>query len=103
DPRARRPRAPGPRELTMPVRNLIQADRAAPILPPEIAAEIADGRLRDPFRWLGLRPTERGLRIVAFDPGAETGALTTLEGEHVVTLAKVHSGGVFAARIEDRE
>ncbi len=87
----------------MPVRTLTAAEKAAPIVPPEIAAEIADGRVRDPFGWLGLHQTERGLRIVAFDPGATEAVITTTDGDHVATLEKIHSGGVFAALIEDRD
>src|SRR5690625_2670966 len=87
----------------MPVRIPRETSRTAPILPPEIAAEIAEGRLRDPFQWLGLHETERGVCIVAFDPGAETARLVTPDHELVATLQKLHSGGVFETLIENRE
>lgn len=87
----------------MPVRTLTAAERAAPVLPPEVAAEIAEGRLRDPFRWLGLHDTERGLRLVAFDPGAEEAAVVTPGGQRIARLDKVHSAGVFAALLEEHD
>ena len=87
----------------MPVRTLTAAELAEPLLPPEIVDGIAEGRLRDPFRWLGLRETERGLRMVAFDPGAAEAELTDADGARVATLQRIHPAGVFAALLADRD
>jgi hypothetical protein len=74
-----------------------------PILPPHICEAIAVGRLGDPFAWLGLRATDKGLRIACFDPGASHAWIVNAEGGKVVALERVHPAGVFAALLPHRK
>jgi len=76
---------------------------AAPVLPAAICNAIAEGRLADPFGWLGLHAGDGGLLAVAFDPGAERAWITTADGVRVAELERVHSAGVFAARVKRRK
>ncbi|HUF57485.1 MAG TPA: 1,4-alpha-glucan branching protein GlgB [Thermohalobaculum sp.] len=87
----------------MPVRSKKPAGEAGPLLPPDVVEAIADGRMGDPFRWLGMRETERGLRVVAFDPGAAEARVTDAKGKEVAELEKVHEGGVFAGLMPRRK
>ncbi len=72
------------------------------IAPPEILAAIAEGRLHDPFAWLGMKEVEGGLRVIAFDPGAAQAFVTDPAGDVVAELEKLHSGGVFGALLPGR-
>ena len=77
--------------------------QAPPLLPAEICEAIAQGRLDDPFGWLGLQETEGGLRIACFDPGASEARITDAKGKTVAKLARVHPAGLFAARLARRK
>ncbi|WP_306120112.1 MULTISPECIES: 1,4-alpha-glucan branching protein GlgB [unclassified Roseitalea] len=72
------------------------------MLEPAVAQAIAEGRLGDPFAWLGMHETPQGLRVVAFDPGAETASVRDARGRRVATLARVHEAGVFAGHLPRR-
>ncbi|MEX2615126.1 MAG: 1,4-alpha-glucan branching protein GlgB [Alphaproteobacteria bacterium] len=74
-----------------------------PVLSEDICRAIAEGRLDDPFTWLGLHETPAGLRAVCFDPGAAEARLTDADGTTVANLERVHPAGVFAALLKRRK
>ncbi len=71
---------------------------AKPLIDPETAKAIAEGRHGDPFAVLGLHRRGSKWVVVAFDPGAE--AMTVLTPEPVEAVAVVP--GVFAAVLPGR-
>jgi len=75
----------------------------APILPADVCHAVVGGRLADPFAWLGLHETPDGLRVVAFDPGAEQAWIADADGKRIAALERVHPAGVFAARLARRK
>jgi len=81
-----------------------KADEAADMLvPPHICEAIAVGRLSDPFAWLGLHQTDKGFRIVCFDPGASEASIADAKGRKLAALERIHPAGVFAARLTQRK
>ncbi|MGF1624758.1 MAG: 1,4-alpha-glucan branching protein GlgB [Alphaproteobacteria bacterium] len=86
----------------MPVPSKQAAAERAPILPPDVCQAICEGRLDDPFRWFGMHETPQGLRVVAFDPGAEGANVVDEKGRLVAALDRVHEDGVFAGHMPRR-
>ena len=74
-----------------------------PVLPAHICQAIAEGRLDDPFAWLGLHETPEGLRAVCFAPGAAEARLSDAKGKVIAKLERVHPAGVFAVRMKRRK
>ena len=71
---------------------------APPRIPPELAADIAAGRLVDPFAVLGPHEHDGIRTVTAFDPGAERMWAVTAEAAH--PLAPVPGGaGVFCGAV----
>ncbi len=71
-------------------------------MPRHIAEALVEGRLDDPFRWLGPQKTDAGLRVAVFDPGAEEAALIDAKGKQLASLERVHEGGLFAGMVSGR-
>ena len=72
-------------------------------LPMDVAHAIADGRLDDPFAWLGPHAVDGGTRIVVFEPGAARAEIVPAKGRRKpVPLERVHDAGVFAAFVSGK-
>jgi len=81
-----------------PARKAVEA-----VVPQHICEAIAVGRLDDPFAWLGLHQTDKGFRVVCFDPGASEAWIADANGRKLAALERVHPAGVFAARLRQRK
>jgi 1,4-alpha-glucan branching enzyme len=74
----------------------------APPLDAAIAADLAAGRLRDPFAVLGPHATPAGMVVRAFVPGAlAVRAVARGDGEHLAVLAAEGGDGLFSGVLED--
>jgi len=78
--------------------NAIDPLVAAP--PQDIVAALLDGRLAEPFQYLGLRELTAGFGLTVFAPGAET--LTCLTGKSTKTpmTAVPHADGLFCTVLD---
>lgn len=85
----------------MPVSPISKTHVSEKYLPPEIVSDIIEGRLSDPFRWLGLRKTDKGLRIITFSPGASEAVIQKTNGERVATLDQIDAAGLFAKYLDN--
>ena len=75
-----------------------------PGLLPEIAAQLAEGKLRDPFAALGPHETGAGRIVRAFLPGArDVEVLARSDGHRIGTLLPSQPHGLFVGRVESRE
>jgi len=75
-----------------------------PGLAPEIAQQLAEGRLNDPFAMLGPHETGSGRIIRAFLPGArDVEVVARSDGHRLGTLLPSQPDGLFVGRVESRE
>jgi 1,4-alpha-glucan branching enzyme len=74
----------------------------AGLLPRDVIQAIVDGRIGDPFRWLGMHETGAGVRVAAFDPGAAEVRVLDMDGTPVAPLERIHPAGVFAGLVPGR-
>ncbi|HKK30231.1 MAG TPA: 1,4-alpha-glucan branching protein GlgB, partial [Alphaproteobacteria bacterium] len=64
---------------------------------------IVQGRLDDPFRWLGMQVFDSGCHVTAFDPGASEAWVLDASARPIAQLDKVHQEGVFAGIVSERQ
>jgi 1,4-alpha-glucan branching enzyme len=79
------------------------ATKTPSVLPPDVAEAIAQGRLDDPFGWLGMHLVDGRCRVATFDPGAAEVRVLDGAGRKVSSLDKVHNAGVFAGFLPRRK
>ena len=92
--------------LVMPWENAGRMNDAIdqPDLSADIAQQLADGVLRDPFAVLGPHPGPAGWLVRAFLPGAETVEVRARAGgESLGFLAPTHPRGLFAGPVARTE
>ncbi len=74
-----------------------------PGLSPDVAAQLADGRLNDPFSVLGPHDTGSGPIVRTFLPGArDVEVIARSDGRRIGTLMPSQPNGLFVGRVDSR-
>ena len=65
-----------------------------------LTVALIEGRLDDPFAFLGRHPTDDGMIVRTFQPGAESVSLVARDGGSALGALEDQGGGLFVGRCD---